>query len=249
MSGLRYTVAVGLGVFGRGVAPLCLAPGISCPRHTAGQPEPRIRDHPDSESVGHVTSVRFVFYRLVAHGVIPKSYPGARHPAQDVSQVLAELRYQGVIPLGSIVDGTTTTEDYTGTNNFAEATADAIDRIRVNPWPTRLRFKDGTVHDVGPPELWTESRSLAGVIRSVAAKWRVPLVAAGGQASVGLVSAVVDRLRRTGTPGTEDRNAETRILRGCARAHPHRTRRRPAWGVPPGGCPSVVVVVEIEDGA
>jgi hypothetical protein len=41
---------------------------------------------------GRRTSVRFVFYRLVARGVIPKSYSGHRTPAQDVSDALRDLR-------------------------------------------------------------------------------------------------------------------------------------------------------------
>lgn len=142
----------------------------------------------DPHTQGKPTSVRFLFYRLEAREIIPKEYTGrdgrrkARQPHQDVSDAMTILRYQGVFPLDSIIDETGGSEDYRGSVDMVTGTLEALERVRLGPWPDE------------PPELWAESRSLAGVIRGLAWIYRVPLVPLVGQASVGLLAEVAERV-------------------------------------------------------
>src|SRR5215204_5725890 len=108
---------------------------------------------------GRITTVRFLFYRLVAQAVIPKSLPGKRQPSQYVSDVARDLRESGVVPLDAIVD------DGRGIDwNVAFASVKAgltaqIDAIRLDPW---------TNEHACVPFLVVESRSLARVLDAAA---------------------------------------------------------------------------------
>ena len=125
------------------------------------------------------TSGRFLFYELVAAGTIPKSYDGARTPAQDVSDALTDLRESGLIGWGDVVDETRSMEEWSVGATIADVALDSIDGYRLDPWPS------------GAPLVMTESRSLAGVLRPTAYTYAVPIASTNGQSSGSLLAQEV----------------------------------------------------------
>jgi hypothetical protein len=135
---------------------------------------------------GRLTSVRFLFYRLVSLAVIPKSFPGAKQPDQYVSQVATDLREAGVFPLDCIVDENRAIEWHRGWPTLAEGVSTLIERLRLDPWTGEARV----------PFLIVESRSLAGTLREIADSYRVNIVSLGGQASLSLCHEIAEGLPR-----------------------------------------------------
>jgi hypothetical protein len=127
------------------------------------------------------TNVRFIVYRLISGGVIEKARrdrTGGRRPDQDVSVVLSDLRWSGVVSFEEVKDRTRAILDYTGSRTFLEGAIDALRNVRVDPW------------DEPAPLLIVESESLAGVLEESAYMYRVPLVPSRGQTSLSLVHEV-----------------------------------------------------------
>jgi len=117
------------------------------------------------------TSGRFIFYELLQRGVIPKAYPGGRRtPAQDVADALLHLREHGMVPWQWIVDETRAVDAWASAPAVAGFVADMLERARLDCW-----------NGEPAPLLLVESRSLAGVLRDLAADYLVPLAATNGQ--------------------------------------------------------------------
>jgi hypothetical protein len=122
------------------------------------------------------TSGRFLFYELEQRGVIPKQYlddhgrKRARQPSGDVADALTHLRQTGLIPWDWIVDETRTLTSWSYSTTVADYARDAIRYARLDLWAGEP-----------PPLLICESRSLAGVLREVAATYLVPITATNGQ--------------------------------------------------------------------
>jgi hypothetical protein len=112
------------------------------------------------------TSGRFLFYELVARGVINKS--GVR-PDQIVTKALTDLRKRGLIPWEHIVDETRDLSDYTGSATVADDLLLHLRAARIDPW-------DGEA-----PLILTESRSLAGVLRALCGEYRIRISSTNGQ--------------------------------------------------------------------
>jgi hypothetical protein len=110
------------------------------------------------------TSIRFLFYELVALKIVEKQAsgvlrPGAvgqRRPDQDVIDAITSLRESGQIPWDAIVDETRSLNDYSGFRSIAEGVNAYMNVIELDPW------------NGAAPLILTESRSLAGVLRSYA---------------------------------------------------------------------------------
>jgi hypothetical protein len=118
------------------------------------------------------TSGRFIYYELVAAGIVPKAYPGRkRTPAQDVADALYYLREAGLIPWSAIVDETRAVATWASGPTLAAALRDRLNGLRLDCWAGRP-----------PPLVLVESRSLAGVLRPLAGTYLVPLAATNGQA-------------------------------------------------------------------
>jgi len=133
---------------------------------------------------GKPTTVRFLFYRLVARGVLPKKYPNSNEPPSgDVSRIAGDLRHAAILPLGCIVDRGRSIVDLTGWSSVHEALSYLAGIVRLDPW------------DMRPLWVICESNSLAGVFEDIARTYRVPLVAFGGQASIGLLAEVAYQMR------------------------------------------------------
>jgi hypothetical protein len=115
------------------------------------------------------TSGRFLFYELVARGIISKQKSGARRPDQDMTEALTHLRLNGDIPWDWIVDETRSLESYRGSPTISQGILDRLPYIRLDPW-------HGDV-----PLILTESRSLAGCLRSVASEYGIRIAPTNGQ--------------------------------------------------------------------
>jgi hypothetical protein len=84
--------------------------------------------------------------------------------------------------LHSIIDEGAGGDDWTGEDTFQAGLSQQVKHMRLDPW-------------IGaPPEIWTESASLAGAIRRVTYRYRVRVTPFGGQASVGQLAAVAERI-------------------------------------------------------
>ena len=112
----------------------------------------------------HPQSVRHVFYRMTDPRLscaVEKSERGYRH----VQYQLSEMRKAGVLPYGWIVDATRT-------GYFVDTFDSATDFIeRVSGLYRADLWKNSDVY----LEVWVESRSIAGVIKSICTEYCVPL--------------------------------------------------------------------------
>jgi hypothetical protein len=112
------------------------------------------------------TSVRFLFYELVARSIIAKS--GDR-PDKIVSAALTNLRERGLVPWEDIVDETRSVEDFSGSTTVADDWLIFLRSARIDPWKGNVPF------------LLTESRSLAGVLRGLVREYRGRIAPTNGQ--------------------------------------------------------------------
>jgi hypothetical protein len=115
------------------------------------------------------TSGRFLYYELIARGIVSKEKEGSRRPDQIVTDALTDLRESGAILWDWIVDETRTLEDYSGSPSIKSAVLDYLPEARLDPWRGK------------PVLVLTESRSLAGVLRQIAWEYRVQIAATNGQ--------------------------------------------------------------------
>jgi hypothetical protein len=129
------------------------------------------------------TSARFLFYELVQRGIIAKHPSGKRRPDQDMSDALIDIRESGEIPWDWIVDETRSLSYFDGYPSIKEGLLDYLSVIHHDPWDGR------------PPMILTESRSLAGVLRSLCSEYRVRIAATNGQCGGFLHTVVVPALK------------------------------------------------------
>jgi hypothetical protein len=136
------------------------------------------------------TSNRFLFYELVARGIVSKDAPppkpgkkASRRPDQAPNDALTQLRESGEIPWDWIADETRTLENYTGSPTILEGVLDRLDYIRLDPWKGN------------PPLNLCESRSLAGVLRNIVYEYRAQIAATNGQCGGFLHTMIVPKLR------------------------------------------------------
>jgi hypothetical protein len=123
--------------------------------------------HREHQAAGMLpTSCRFLFYELVARGIITK---GGNRPDQPVIKALTQLREQGLIPWEDIVDETREVSSFTGSATVADDLLGYVAVACLDPW-------DGEV-----PFILTESRSLAGVLRDICNQYRCRIASTNGQ--------------------------------------------------------------------
>jgi hypothetical protein len=126
------------------------------------------------------TSVRFLFYELVARRIIAKS---GERPDKIVSQALTDLRQHGHVPWEWIVDETREVEDFTGSATVAKDWLAYLDNACIDPWHGLVPF------------VLTESRSLAGVLRAMCRDYRIRIASTNGQVGGFLHTDVAPKLR------------------------------------------------------
>jgi hypothetical protein len=125
------------------------------------------------------TSVRFLFYELVARSVISKS--GTR-PDKIVSDALTDLRENGHVPWEDIVDETRALSSYAGSKTVVADLLTYLSSARIDPW-------NGHV-----PLILCESRSLAGVLRDLVIEYRCCIASTNGQTGGFLHTEVIPKI-------------------------------------------------------
>ncbi len=116
----------------------------------------------------------------------PKHYAvGTRRPDQDVSNALMRLRECGLIPWEDIRDETRTLHEWPYASTVAEYLRGAVPYARINVWGREL-----------PPLVLCESRSLAGVLSELLARYLTPVASTNGQVGGFLHTDVIPLLRR-----------------------------------------------------
>ncbi len=131
------------------------------------------------------TSARFLFYELIAQGVISKERTGARRVDQDMNDALVSLREAGRVPWGWIVDETRAIESYAGYSTIKAAVLEGLDYIYLDPWHGNAPF------------VLVESRSLLGVLRATCQRYRVNGASTNGQCG-GFLHTDIGPALRTG---------------------------------------------------
>jgi hypothetical protein len=119
----------------------------------------------------HPQTVRQVFYQLVTRSVIEKTeaqYQGT------VIRLLGEMRLDGRIPWGWIIDESRRTR---GTRTF-DNIVDALEHTAKYYRRSVLRECDVYI------EIWSEKEALAGIIYDVASEYDVPVVVSKGMPSL-----------------------------------------------------------------
>jgi hypothetical protein len=129
------------------------------------------------------TSGRFLFYELVARGIISKEKTGARRPDQDMTEALTQLRENGEIPWDWIVYETRNLESYIGSPTISEGVLDRLPYIRLDPWHGEA------------PLILTESRSLAGCLRPLVREYAIRTAPTNGQCGGFLHTDIAPTLR------------------------------------------------------
>jgi hypothetical protein len=129
------------------------------------------------------TSVRFLFYELVARSIISKE--GDRLD-KIVSEALTDLRERGFVRWDDIVDETRSVADFSGSASVADDLLGFLDIARIDPWRGKVPF------------LLTESRSLAGVLRVLVRDYRVRIAPTNGQVGGFLHTKVGPILKKVG---------------------------------------------------
>jgi hypothetical protein len=129
----------------------------------------------EHEATGTVpTNNRFTFYEALQAGVLPgKEYPGnpRRKPAQDWADATFHLRDVGLVPWTWIYDETRSLDVWEYGSTVVDYVDSAIDQARIDCWAGEPS-----------PLILCESRSLAGVLRPLAAEYLCPISSTNGQA-------------------------------------------------------------------
>jgi hypothetical protein len=92
-----------------------------------------------------------------------------KRPDQPVINALTSLRESGEVAWSAIVDETRSLDDYTAYGSIQEGLLTELETVRLDPW----------VRDY--PLILTESRSLAGVLRTLVWEYRARVCATNGQ--------------------------------------------------------------------
>jgi hypothetical protein len=129
------------------------------------------------------TNARFLYYELVQRGQLSKERTGARRPDQDLHDALTDIREDGRIPWEWIVDETRSLDDYTGYSSVKDGVISKLPYIHIDPWRGRA------------PLHLTESRSLAGVLRSIVIEFRARIASTNGQCGGFLRTEIAPMLR------------------------------------------------------
>jgi len=138
-------------------------------------------------NAGTGMTVRHLFYRLVAKGVVDKTeaeYDGT------VARLAVELRRSGDIPFGKIVDGSRLYTVPTTYDSAADALADTASLYRRSYW----READQEL------EVWCEKDAIRALIQDTTWFYAVPLMVTRGFSSESIVQSLAEDTRRSGKP-------------------------------------------------
>jgi hypothetical protein len=142
------------------------------------------RLHEHEETDGLPTSVRFIWYELKDQlPERPKSH--RRLWSQDISAALMDLREDKLVPWSWIEDETKRLQTWAYSPSVYSYAIEAVEDARIDCWG-----------GARPPVIITESRSLSGVLKRIAAEYLCPIIGTGGQAGGVLHTDVIPELRR-----------------------------------------------------
>jgi hypothetical protein len=136
------------------------------------------------------TAARFFFYERLTLRVLSKERHGARRPDQILHDTLTDLREDGRIQWDDIVDETRSVEDCTGHASVLDGVLAILPGVVVDPWGGQAPF------------VLTESRSLAGVLRSIISEYRARICSTNDRCG-GFLHTNIAPLRRAPSPARE----------------------------------------------
>jgi hypothetical protein len=116
-------------------------------------------------------TVRWVFYRAVSAGVIPKTEPAYK---QIVCRLLGKMRKDGRLPYDALADGTRWRMKPRSYRSLSAAMNRMQEDYRRELWANQRDYV----------EIWTEKDSIASIVYSVTSQWDVPLMVARGYPSL-----------------------------------------------------------------
>jgi hypothetical protein len=142
------------------------------------------------------TSNRFLFYELVSRRVVPKAYYDAngkekdRGPGNNVADATWHLRRvaRPGVPMDWIVDETRHLDNWRYASSVYQYVDDILPGARIDLWQGEP-----------PPLIICESRSLAGVLRDIAATYLCPIAATNGQVGGFLHTTIGPLIEEGGT--------------------------------------------------
>jgi hypothetical protein len=142
-------------------------------------------------------SVRNVFYRAVAAGLVEKTeaaYKGT------VIRLLVKMRRSGRLPYGWLVDSTRWARKPRSYSGLEAALED-----------TRIAYRRALWRDQGVNvEVWIEKDAISGVVFPVTAEWDVPLMSVRGYPSLSFLHAAAEAIEAA------EREALANLLGGPA---------------------------------
>jgi len=138
----------------------------------------------------HPQTVRQVFYRLVARGVIEKTeqqYQGT------VIRLLTDMRLSGAVPFDHIIDSSRITHETQTFDNLVDAAEETASFYR------RSALRESDVYI----EIWCEKEALAGIIYDAASYYDVPVVVSKGMPSLTQLHTSFVNIYRAAEAGKE----------------------------------------------
>ena len=135
----------------------------------------------------HPQTVRHVFYRMVAMGVVPKQ---EKLGYETVKLQLLKMRKSGRVPWGWVGDSTRWRIKPTSYGSLEEALQHNAEFYRRDIW------RQAEVH----VEIWCESDSIGSVIVRATRKWDVPLMTSRGFSSATYLYDCAQDLAEIGRP-------------------------------------------------
>lgn len=136
---------------------------------------------------GYPMTVRQVFYRAVAAGLIDKT---EREYKSTVSRLLKELRLEGAMPFGWIADSTRWMRKPTTFSSIEEALRRTARLYRRAVWDQQPCYV----------EVWCEKDALAGVLYNVTGEYDVPLMVTRGYASLSYLHEAAEAIAAEDKP-------------------------------------------------
>lgn len=141
-------------------------------------------------------SVRNLYYRAVAQGLIEKDSGGSRNNYNRIVARCADVRLDGRLGWHELVDESREAHEWGHGDNSDESPQDVmlsrlddwVSEYHVNPWHEKPIIA----------EVWVESRSLAQALQPLCRALRVDLVPLGGQPSWAFIYGRVGKIRSRG---------------------------------------------------
>jgi hypothetical protein len=132
-------------------------------------------------------TVRQVFYRAVSAGLVAKTETEYK---ATVGRLLVEMRRQGEMPFGWLVDNTRWMRKPSTHTSLDGFLASAARHYRRALWD----------HQDVYVEVWLEKDALAGVLYDVTEVWDVPLMVTRGYPSIAFLQSAAEAIQAEGKP-------------------------------------------------